>query len=183
MTKQISKIRKKQILAGIISAVLLILLDQFTKYLAVKNLKGASSIQILPGVFELSYLENHGAAFGILQGQRSFLIILTVVVLILVGYLYFHISENKRYFCIRIITVLLISGAIGNFIDRCVYQYVIDFFYFKLINFPVFNVADIYVVMAAVLLIISFCFYYKEEDIDMLISDLLPFIKKKEKHS
>lgn len=80
----------------------------------------------------------------------------------------------------RFIIVLLVSGAIGNFIDRCLNNYVIDFFYFKLIDFPVFNVADIYVTVAAILLILLFCFYYKEEDIDMLLSKL-PFVKKKEK--
>lgn len=80
----------------------------------------------------------------------------------------------------RFIIVLLVSGAIGNFIDRCLNNYVIDFFYFKLIDFPVFNVADIYVTVAAIFLILLFCFYYKEEDIDMLLSKL-PFVKKKEK--
>ena len=130
-------------------------------------------------MFELSYLENHGAAFGILQGQKTFFVAMTVIVLIILIFLYIRIPDTKRYTYMRLILILLISGAIGNFIDRCLHNYVIDFFYFKLIDFPVFNVADIYVTTAAVLLILLFIFYYKEEDIDLLIQKL-QFWKKKE---
>ena len=76
---------------------------------------------------------------------------------------------------------LCISAFDIAFIDRCLHGYVIDFFYFKWIDFPVFNVADIYVTVAAALLLISFTFYYKEEDIDLIYRQLL-FWKKKEKH-
>ena len=130
-------------------------------------------------MFELSYLENHGAAFGILQGQKTFFVTMTVIVLIILIFLYIRIPDTKRYTYMRLILILLISGAIGNFIDRCLHNYVIDFFYLKLIDFPVFNVADIYVTTAAVLLILLFIFYYKEEDIDLLIQKL-QFWKKKE---
>ena len=104
---------------------------------------------------------------------------MTVIVLIILIFLYIRIPDTKRYTYMRLILILLISGAIGNFIDRCLHNYVIDFFYFKLIDFPVFNVADIYVTTAAVLLILLFVFYYKEEDIDLLIQKL-QFWKKKE---
>ena len=78
----------------------------------------------------------------------------------------------------HLLLILLIPGAVGNFIDRCTHDYVIDFFYFRLIDFPVFNVADIYVSVATILLIALFSFYYKEEDIDLVFKQLA-FWKKK----
>ena len=78
-----------------------------------------------------------------------------------------------------IILLLFISGAIGNFIDRVRLQYVIDFFYFKLIDFPIFNVADIYVTVAAFCLIVLFLFYYKEADLE----EVFPSKKKKDQEA
>lgn len=179
--QQISSKKGKQLLGGIIFSIFLVALDQIVKYFAVLYLKGASAIPIISDVFELSYLENHGAAFGILQGQKTFFVIMTVVTLLLLIYLFFHIPEDKHFFFMRVIVILLVSGAIGNFIDRCINGYVVDFFYFKLINFPIFNVADIYVTVAAGLLILLFCFYYKEEDIDFLLEKLISWKKKERK--
>ena len=178
--QKVSKKKYIQIGSGLFCILFCVFLDQMTKFLAVWHLKNAPAISIIPDVFELYYLENHGAAFGILQGQKTFFIIMTTLALIILIYLFIRIPDKKHYFYIRLILVLLISGAIGNFIDRCAHDYVIDFFYFKLIDFPVFNVADIYVTMAAVFLILVFTFYYKEEDIDAIIGQLM-FWKKKEK--
>lgn len=178
--QQISKKKSKQLFFGVILVFLLVFLDQFTKYLAVIHLKDAPAISIISKVFELSYLENQGAAFGILQGQKSFFVLVTCVSLMILIYLYVKIPDIKRYGFMRFVLLLLISGAIGNFIDRCVRNYVVDFFYFKWIDFPIFNVADIYVTTAAALLILLFCFYYKEEDIDMILKQLTFW--KKEKH-
>lgn len=178
---QISEKKKKHLWIGCIFVILLIALDQLTKYLAVVHLKNASAVSIISEVFELFYLENHGAAFGILQGQKTFFVIITMITLAILIYLYIRIPQEKHYSYMRFVLILLIAGAIGNFIDRCIHDYVIDFFYFKLIDFPVFNVADIYVTAAAVLLVILFCFYYKEDDIDMLIQQLLFWKKKDQK--
>ena len=68
--------------------------------------------------------------------------------------------------------MLIGAGAVGNFIDRMSNGYVVDFFYFKLINFPVFNVADIYVTLSAVFLVILLLFKYKEEDLNVLVNSL-----------
>ena len=76
-----------------------------------------------------------------------------------------HLKGQAAIPPIRIVAVLIVAGAIGNMIDRVVHQYVIDFFYFKLINFPIFNVADIYVVVACILFILLMLFYYKEEEL------------------
>lgn len=165
---------------SIIAAILLISLDQMAKGLAVSYLKDAPAMPLISGVFELSYLENQGAAFGILKGQKTFFILITVIALFVLCYLYIKIPKNRRYVFLHLTFLLFISGAIGNFIDRCRNEYVIDFFYFKLIDFPVFNVADIYVSVSAVLFFLLFCFYYTEEDLDMVFGQL-SFWKKKEK--
>lgn len=166
----------KKGIIGALCATLLILADQFTKAAAVTHLKGKQPFIIWDGVFELRYLENRGAAFGMLQNRQSFFIILTVLVLLLVGWLYLkRIPNDRHFFMMNAIAVLFFAGAVGNFIDRVVQNYVVDFFYFKLINFPIFNVADIYVTVAAFLLIVLGLFYYREEDYEIIF----PSRKKK----
>ncbi len=179
--RQIEKKKYFQIGFQVCVMLFCIVLDQFTKHLAVLNLKNAPAVPLISDVFELSYLENHGAAFGIMQGQKVFFICMTAVAFFILVYLMFCIPWERHYVYLHLTLLLLASGAVGNFNDRCLHGYVIDFFYFKWIDFPVFNVADIYVTVAAALLLISFTFYYKEEDIDLIYRQLL-FWKKKEKH-
>lgn len=163
-------------LIGLIISVLLIVLDQWTKSLAVTHLKGQEAIVLWEGVFELRYLENRGAAFGILQNQRMFFLILTSCILVAIIYLYLkRIPMERRFLWLDVIAILFFAGAIGNFIDRLTQNFVVDFFYFCLIDFPIFNVADIYVTVAAFLLIALGFFYYKEEDFERIIPS-----KKKE---
>lgn len=157
----------KKYLAGILAIVLLIGLDQMTKYWVVTHLKGKSSFVILEGVFELIYVENRGAAFGIFQNQRWLFLILTLVIIAGVFYVMLHLPQERRFFPVKVLAVLILSGAVGNMIDRIVYGYVIDFFYFSLINFPVFNVADCYITISCVILLIL-AFYYTEEDLDLI---------------
>lgn len=172
--KEHSTLRKG--LIGLIISILLIVLDQWTKSLAVAHLKGQEAIVLWEGVFELRYLENRGAAFGILQNQRMFFLILTILILAGITYIYLkRIPMERRFLWLDVIAVLFFAGAIGNFIDRLVQNFVVDFFYFCLIDFPIFNVADIYVTVAAFLLIALGFFYYKEEDFDRIIPS-----KKKE---
>ena len=154
-------------LGALLLCVLLIAADQATKLLAVARLKDQAPFVLLPGVLELRYLENRGAAFGILQGQKIFLVII---------YFYFRVPEGKRHLPVRIFLIMLFSGAIGNFIDRCRLDYVIDFIYFKLIDFPIFNVADCYVTIAVILFAIAILFVYKEEEMDFLFH---PFSREK----
>lgn len=155
---------------GAIASILLILFDQWTKHLAVVKLKGQNAFVIWDKVFELRYLENRGASFGIFQNQRWPLIIFTIVILIGLVYIFFRRIPNEcHYFPLNLIAVLFFAGAIGNFIDRLRFGYVVDFFYFCLIDFPIFNMADIYVVIAACLLIILGLFYYKDEDWERIL--------------
>lgn len=153
---------------GLLGILFLTALDQWTKHLAVVHLKGQKSIELIPGVFELQYLENRGAAFGMMQNQQWFFILLTSAYLLAVVVIYFKIPRTKRFFLLHFLAVLLTSGALGNFIDRVRLQYVVDFFYFSLIDFPIFNVADIFVVVSFFLLMFCVLFVYKDEEFAFL---------------
>ncbi len=148
---------------------LLVALDQVTKGMAVKFLKGQEAFVLWEGVFEFRYLENRGAAFGMLQGQRVFFLFTGVIVLLVVVYLLGHMSKEKRYLPIRLIAICILSGAWGNMIDRLCLTYVVDFFYFRLIDFPIFNVADIYVSVGTAVLVVLMLFYYKDEELSHLL--------------
>ncbi|MBM6854217.1 signal peptidase II [Mediterraneibacter glycyrrhizinilyticus] len=151
-------------LAGTVFFIVLILIDQFTKYLAVTFLKDNGPFIIIDGVFQLRYLENRGAAFGMMQGKQYLFVAVAAVIVLLIAYFYQKMPMTKKYIPLRICAVLLCSGAIGNMIDRLKLNYVVDFFYFDLIDFPIFNVADCYVVVACIAFVFLILFYYKEDD-------------------
>ena len=165
----------KRIIIALVSFGAMILFDQWTKMLAVKHLMNQDPYVMIEGVFQLRYLENRGAAFGMMQGQKTFFLITATIAVLLIAYAYFKLPWEKRFHPLRVIGLFIAGGAVGNMIDRVVLGYVVDFFYFELINFPIFNVADIYVSCATVLLAILILFYYKEDELDCL------FPKKKEK--
>lgn len=153
----------KKIVIAVVAILVLVGIDQWTKSLAVAKLQ--TSVELIKGVFEFTYVENRGAAFGILQNHQMMFAAFTVIVVILIFAFYLKIPQGKKYLPLNISLVVLMAGAIGNFIDRTYLGYVVDFLYFKLINFPVFNVADIYVTCSAFLLVILVMFVYKEEDL------------------
>ena len=157
---------------GILS-VILIWFDQWTKKLAYNGLRVNGPIVIWDGVFELLYSENRGAAFGIMQGQRWFFVIISMIVVLAIVVLLYKIPQNKRFLPLYYCLILLVSGAVGNMIDRYFNGFVVDFLYFKLINFPIFNVADCYVVISAFVLVFLTAFFYEDEELD--------FFTKKEK--
>ena len=141
----------------LIGFVILVGLDQWTKGLAVKHLMDQPPFVIWDGVFELLYSENRGAAFGMMQG-------IALVVLAAVVYLLWKMPVTERYMPMAVCLMMVSAGAVGNMIDRIGQGYVVDFLYFKLINFPIFNVADCYVTISAFLLILLVFFYYREEE-------------------
>ena len=142
----------------------LILIDQLSKIWALSALRGTEGIAVIPNVFELSYLENRGAAFGILQDHQIFFVLITVAAAVILTWIYRRIPQTKKYIPLRISYALIMAGAFGNLIDRVFRGYVIDFIYFSLIDFPVFNVADIYVVCSGIFLVFCVCFKYKDEN-------------------
>lgn len=140
---------------AVIIIILGIILDRITKLWALNVLKPDNDITVIKNYFQLSYLENRGAAFGIFQDKVIFLILFTVVLIIGLGtYLYKNRGKSKL---LSVSLSLIISGALGNFYDRIVYKYVVDFICFhykKSYYFPTFNVADIFVVCGTILLAI-----------------------------
>lgn len=161
--------KKISCLLGLVGFVLALALDQVTKYLAVMDLRKNGPVILIKNVFQLQYLENRGAAFGIMQNRQFFFVVIAALILGIIGYLYSRMPYISHYRMLRICAVLIASGAVGNMIDRIRLNYVVDFFYFSLIDFPVFNVADCYVVIACIWFACLILFYYKDEsDFDFL---------------
>lgn len=150
--------------AFLLLIAVLILLDQWTKMLAVIYLKDSKPFVIVEGVLELTYLENTGAAFGIFRGMTKLFLFFAPVVSVLMYFMAFRYSRVKKLYPLVGCFLCIAAGGIGNFIDRVKHAYVIDFIYFKLIDFPVFNVADIYVTCSCFLMLFLIIFYYKEDD-------------------
>lgn len=146
----------------------LIILDQYTKNMAVLRLKDKPAYNIINGVLEFNYLENTGAAFGMLQNQRIFFIFVEIIVLTVIAYVLYKTPNRKKYILMHILLSLIAAGAIGNMIDRVRLNYVVDFIYIVLINFPIFNLADIYVTVATFILILALLFFYKESDLNFI---------------
>lgn len=160
--------KKLFLFLDMIAIIVLILLDQYTKHLAVIYLKDKPAFNIINGILELNYLENKGAAFGMLQNQKPFFIFVAFVILGAIGYVLYKMPDDKKYGILHVLLSLIAAGAIGNMIDRIRLDYVVDFIYFVLINFPIFNVADIYVSLSTVALVILLLFYYKENDLSFI---------------
>lgn len=160
--------RLKYNLIALASIILLIALDQWTKALAVDKLMNKEPFIIIENVLQFKYLENRGAAFGLFQNKQIFFFVFGVILLGFIAYAYYKMPLGRKYTLLRVTAALMAAGAIGNMIDRVLNNYVVDFVYFELINFPIFNVADCYVTIAAALIIVSFSFVYKEEDFKFL---------------
>ena len=150
--------------------ILLVAADQGAKWLSYLYLKGQPSVSLIPGVLELHYLypENRGIAFGMFQGSVLFFAIVSVLFLGVILYAWIRIPKKRKYLPFFISLTMIAAGGIGNLIDRLRLGYVIDFFYFSLIDFPVFNLADIYVVASGIFLILFVCTKYRDDDFSFL---------------
>ena len=129
-------------IASILFVILLVVLDQASKiYLTLVNKTSPIDLEVIRGFFRITYTCNDGAAFSILKGKRVFFIIMTIVVVFFIVY---YLLKNKVYWVEKYSLLLIISGAVGNLIDRIMYGYVIDFLDFIIFgcDFPVFNIAD-----------------------------------------
>mgnify|MGYP002509544814 FL=1 len=146
----------------------LVAIDQLTKYAAVQNLKDKPAIPLIDKILELSYLENRGAAFGLLQNQKVFFVLVAVIFLCVIFYVLLKAPGEKKYDKLNLLLVIIASGAVGNLIDRLRADYVVDFIYIVLIDFPIFNVADMYVTFSAALLVIQVLFVYGDNDFNFL---------------
>ena len=139
-------------------SLMLIGADQFIKYISITNLKPISSVEIIKNILSFTYVENRGAAFGILQNARWVFIVATIIIIaILIAYYLMQKEKSKLY---MFSACLLISGGIANLIDRIFRGYVVDMIEITFIDYPVFNFADCCVVIGAVLL----CIYILKKD-------------------
>ena len=158
--------RKGLIVSDIIIISVLVFLDQLSKLWAVGRLKDNQGIDLIPGVLKFYYLPegNTGAAFGILSGHRMLFLCIAAVVICVIMFVLVKLPATDKYRLLRVMLVLIAAGGVGNMIDRFRLSYVIDFIYFYLINFPIFNVADCYVTVATIVTALLILFKYKEDD-------------------
>lgn len=152
-------------------ALIALLMDRISKFVMVNHVFNidtltestvVESIPVIRDVFHLSYRGNTGIAFGMFPDNRFFLIILCLIILAVIGVVIYKTKPSNIFE--KISYGMIIGGAVGNLIDRFIYGFVIDFLDFTLIDFPVFNVADCFVVIGAILLCISVIFFDKKED-------------------
>ena len=139
----------------IIISIILLCIDQIAKLLVINLLTKTDSIAIIKNFFYLTYINNDGAAFSILVGKRIFLILVAIIVIIM---LIHYIKKNNIQNKLEIVSLALITGgSLGNLMDRVVRGYVIDFLDFKIFNynFPIFNLADTFIVIGVILLLLK----------------------------
>lgn len=163
-------------LRHLLYAVALIILDQLTKYASRAAFSDGSNISVIPGVLRFVLHKNTGAVWGFLSGTQHSILYLTIatfVILTLIVFVYIKIPDTKKFAPLLLIITFIFSGAIGNLIDRVCLNYVTDFIYFEIINFPVFNVADCYVTVSVFVLSYLILFKYDDSDLDF-------FSKKKQ---
>ncbi len=167
------------LLFSLLVVVALVGVDQLTKYYAVLFLKEQPPMVLWENVFELKYIPNDGIAFSLFEGYYWLIIPLTALAMLFVLVMLWR-SRLNRYWIFKASCILILAGGIGNLIDRTVFGYVVDFLYFRLIDFPIFNVADCFVVIGAALLIVFVLFVYKDEEV-IPMRTLLFGIQKKGK--
>ena len=149
----------------IVAAFLIIALDQISKFLTPYYFDLGEVKNIIPNILSFTYIQNEGAAFGILQGARVFFIIITIVVFLCA--IYYIVKMHPQSLLEKWALCFISGGAIGNFIDRAAFGYVRDFILLDFIDFPVFNIADCFVCIGAGLYILyafSDIFTKKEEN-------------------
>lgn len=142
----------------ILTGIAVLIIDQITKVKAVTDIAANGDIKVWEGVLHFTYVENRGAAFGMMQGGKWFFLVITGIAVI--GLVWFLIKERRSmHFLMRFSICLLLSGAVGNLIDRVALGYVRDMIYVAAINFPVFNVADMAVCIGCGLMILDVLFF------------------------
>jgi len=148
----------------IIIILLIVAIDQVSKYLIIKNVKYNDLIPVIDKFFYITYHENKGAAWGIMENKRFILITSTIILSSVMGYILYK-TENRM---LELSLSFILGGAIGNLIDRILKGSVADFldFHFGSYNFPTFNIADSFVFIGTIFLAIFILFFYHEHDIE-----------------
>ena len=157
----------------ILGVAAVVLLDQLVKEVCLAKIGMYNAVVLIEDVFELYVIPNKGMAWGMLQNKQWIFVAVTPVVLGLMAWFYIKLPNEKKFRPMQILTVTLAGGAIGNLIDRMFrgefcQGYVVDMFYVKAIDFPVFNVADSFICVSFALLAVLVIFKYSEEDFDRM---------------
>lgn len=160
--------KTKSIIFCVISIILLVVIDQISKVIVRDCFGDGSKLVIWDGVLEFLYVKNSGAAWGIFNQHTWILAAISLLMSVVMFICYIKLPATKRFNPLRITIMFVIAGAVGNGIDRFVFKYVTDFIYFKLIDFPVFNIADCYITVCMFVLVFLLLFYYKDEDFDSI---------------
>jgi len=173
--KSIPKITGK-ILKYVFLIFLLFGIDQYTKHLAVIHLKEGKDIVLIKNILSFSYLENSGAAWGVLSGKITLFAVFTCILIMLIVLVMFRLGHMAgiKYHILQLDMAVLLAGAAGNLTDRLRNGYVVDFIKTDFINFPVFNIADCYVTLSMIVLIIFLLFFMKEDELDKIF-----YVKRK----
>lgn len=135
-----------------IIAAIVLLIDQAAKWAVVAYMKIGQTIPLIQGIFHLTSIRNSGAAFGILQNQRIFFIVVTIIVVIGIAYYIRKIYREQKF--VPYALSLILGGALGNFVDRAIKGEVVDMLEVRFIDYPVFNLADTFIFIGATMLII-----------------------------
>lgn len=162
---------KKRLICAAVVILILTAFDQIVKHIIDTDFAVGESRPLIQGIFSLTYVQNSGAAWGSLAGKRVFLLLVTFIILCGAVFVYTRLARigERRYTPLRVSLVFLISGAIGNMIDRITRGYVVDMFDFCLIRFPVFNVADIFVTCSFVVIVVLMLFCYRDDELEDII--------------
>ena len=149
--------------------VILVILDQISKFVATANLMGKSKYIVIKGLLSFNYLEggNKGAAWGIFSGKILMFVIITIIAIVIIS---IFIRNITGIMVLQYIFGMLMAGAVGNLIDRVVNGSVVDFICFEFIDFPIFNVADCYVTVSCVLIVVMCLLKLKEEDFNKIFT-------------
>lgn len=146
-------LRLKTLCKTFIPIIVLVAVSQIIRAKIISSLKPVGSLNFIPGFIRLHYLENTGAAFGSFSGGTAFLAVFTGIIIV-VGIWYLLSGKIKTNF--EFISVLIvISGGLGNLVERILYGYVTDYFEFTFVDFAVFNFSDSLVTVGAILIVIS----------------------------
>ena len=165
-----SNVIKARPLISIIIIFVCVGMDQLTKLFAINNLRDlADEIPVINKVFGLYYVENKGISFSMLSSKMALIIIITSIIMLILIYIMIRTPKTKYFMPFSIVLSVIVGGAAGNMIDRIFRGFVIDFIMLDFINFPIFNVADIFVCVGLFILVILIIFKYKDKDFDFII--------------
>ena len=162
-----NRFKKKILIWDLVCIIVLNLVDRLSKFATTYYCEN-ENYTVIDKFFEITYMKNSGGAFGILNNQRFFFIFIALLFISLIIFLLFAMPDDKKYNTLHIWLSFILAGTIGNMADRIVYGYVIDMIYIKKIDFPVFNISDIFMSLGTIFTMIIVLFRLKEKDFEFL---------------